>query len=79
MHLCRLGPISTSVDLQMSDSEISDLESEAGSLHLETMAEARNVVSAIGEFSPNKERWANYQRRFNAWMRINKIQDDEKN
>ena len=59
----------------MSDSEKSDSDSE--SLHLE-MAEARNVVSAIGEFSPNKEKWANYQRRFNAWMRINKIQDDEK-
>jgi hypothetical protein len=41
------------------------------------MAEARNVVSAIGEYVPSKEKWQNYQRRLNAWMRINQIQDAE--
>ena len=42
------------------------------------MAAARNVVSAIGEYNPSKEEWENYQRRLNAWMRINQIQNAEK-
>ena len=42
------------------------------------MAEARNIVSSISEFNASKEQWVNYKRRLDAWMRINKIQDDEK-
>ena len=38
----------------------------------------RTIIGTISEFKPEKERWVNYKKRLDAWMRINKIDDGDK-
>ena len=37
----------------------------------------RTIIGTISEFKPEKEQWVNYKTRLDAWMRINKIDDDD--
>lgn len=43
------------------------------------MAEAaRQIIGSLSEFDPDKEKWENYKKRLDSWMRINKIKAEEK-
>ena len=35
-------------------------------------------IGTISEFDPEKEDWVNYQKRLEIWMKVNKVEDDDK-